>query len=402
MAYDLSDPDFLINPQPQLARMRSEGALVQIKIPLIGKTWVTTTDAAARQVLKNSDLFVRNAVKSGGTSIQKKFWFLPNFLKPLLANMTSLDGDDHKRIRSLVDQAFARSEIEELRPQLWDISNGLLDQIPAGQEIDLIETYCRPLPLAAICALLGIEDRDRERVTKMISPISSTNGALTLLLALPGLRKLIKHFHEDVAHTRLNPRPGLINEMIIASDKGHQLSDDELVAMIMTLFAAGHETTVHLIATGLRTLLGNPDLMRFAKDNPDKLPIMVEEFMRFGSPVIFTNPMFVAQDTEFEGIKLKKNDQITACLIGANYDEQRHSAPTDFQAERRPNAHLGFGHGPHVCLGIQLARAEAQIAIEAILKRFPKMQLAAPDLPPDYRKRPGLRGLKSLKVILDL
>jgi len=146
--------------------------------------------------------------------------------------------------------------------------------------------------------------------------------------------------------------------------------------------------------------LSNAQTRAVMNDAPDQIAIMIEEFMRHTSPVMMTKPHFVTQDTVFEGVSLKRGEMVAALLIGANHDPARHAAPEEFQPLRRPNPHIGFGYGPHICLGMQLARAEAQIAITQLFTRFPNIALADAKSPVRYIKRTGLHGLEKLNVVL--
>ncbi|MEJ6402591.1 cytochrome P450 [Yoonia sp. 2307UL14-13] len=401
MAYDLSDPEFLADPMPTLDRMRSEGALVQVKLPFIGKTWMTTTDAAARAVLKTPDIFIRNPYATSGKTLAQKFWYFPPFMKPLFQNMLGYDGDAHKRLRGLVDKAFNRVAIDDMRPGIAAIADGLLDRIDTSQSVDIIANYTRPLPLMAICELLGVPPSERDKVAGWIAPLSGPTTTWAMLRGFPGLWRIMRYFRADFERVRATPRAGLITDLVAVEDNGDRLSDDELLAMVVTLFIAGHETTVHLITMGIYGLLTHREERAALRERPNEVPLLVEEFMRFYSPVMMTKPLFTQKDTVVEGVPLKKGDQVAALLIAANHDSARFQTPETLVPDRRPNAHLGFGHGPHVCLGMQLARAEAQVAITRLLDRFPDVALARPDAPPEYTRRTGIRGLKQLKLRLD-
>lgn len=400
MDYDLGSPEFLANPASLLAQMRSDGPLVRVKLPIIGHMWLTTTDEAARAVLKNADLFARDPTKGTGKTLAQKYWFFPPFMRPLFQNMLAYDGATHKRLRGLVDQAFNKTTIADLRPRLVALSDALLDQSETNQPIDIIELYTRPLPLMAICDLLGVPQDELAKVARWIAPLSGPTSTWGILRGFPGLWRIMRYFRADFDRVRQNPRPGLITDLVQAEDAGDRLSDDELLAMVVTLFIAGHETTVHLITMGIYGLLTHPAARTALNERPEELPLLIEEFMRFYSPVMMTKPHFVQQDTVFEGVSLKQGDQVAAFLIGANHDSARFDAPERLIPDRRPNAHLGFGHGPHVCLGMQLARAEAQVALERLFTRFPHVALADPDAPPAYTKRIGIHGLTRLDLKL--
>jgi len=149
MVYDLTDAEFLRDPTPVLAQMRDDAAVVRIKIPLIGKIWITTNDATSRKLLKSPDLFARDNVKATGKTNAQKFWWLPRSIKPLMSNMLGVDGAEHARLRGLVDQAFSRTEIDDMRPALATMADGLLDAIDPHAPTEIISTYARPLPLRA-------------------------------------------------------------------------------------------------------------------------------------------------------------------------------------------------------------------------------------------------------------
>ncbi len=395
----MSDPDFLAAPDATLAQMRTDGALVRVKFPLLGTLWMTTTDAAARRVLKAPQDFARDGKASGGKSLAQRLWWMPSFVKVMALNLLGTDGDAHARLRGAVDRAFARQSVEDMRPALTGIADTLLAQIDPTQPIDIMSNYARPLPLRAICLLLGIPDADRDRVVKWIAPISTANSGFDILRALPGLWRLMRHFKRDFAQVRKTPRAGLVSDLI--HDPDSDLTDQELLSMVTVLFIAGHETTVHLITNSLNAILRSPDLQQYLTDHPDKPPLMIEEFMRHTSPVLVTKPMFVTHDMEFEGIALKKDDMVMAGLLAANHDPDRHADPAKTVPDRRPNAHLGFGHGPHICLGMQLARAETQVALTRFFARFPNARLADPTAKPKPLGKVGMNGLARLDVVLE-
>ena len=264
-----------------------------------------------------------------------------------------------------------------------------------------VAAYARPLPLLAIWDLLGIPEADRGKVQRWISPISAPVGALSMLKAMPGFYKLIKYFRAEFEAVRTTGgRPGLIRELVLAEQDGDRLNEDELLGMVVTLFVAGHETTVHLISNAIVGCLDMEGLGQRLAANPDAAPIAIEEFMRYFSPVIMTKPLFVVEDTEVEGMALKRGDKVGALLIGANHDPGRVEAPEAMRPDRRPNPHLGFGHGPHVCLGMQLARTEAQVALERLFVRFPALDFAIPRAEVGRSRRIGIRGYKSIPIRL--
>lgn len=390
--YRLNDPSFLRDPSQMLEKMRADGSITRVKVPLIGMCWITTTDATARELLKDEANFSRNPANAGGRDISRYYWFLPRFMRPISRNILGLDGEEHRRIRNSVEKSFSRLYIDELRPEIRQIADNLIDRFDPSKPIDVIQDYARPLPLAVICALLGIKRSLRTELARAIAPISGPTGTLMLLRALPGLHKALKLLRAEIDAIRQTPREGLLSELI--HNQTSSLGDDEILSLAFVLVVAGHETTLHLISNSIFSLSDGVTAL------PENMDQAVEEFMRFFSPVMMTKPLFVRKDVEFHGQSLKQSDKVLALLIGANHDPYRFNAPDEQQLNRRPNAHIGFGFGPHVCLGMQLARAETQIALEQLFKRYPDLRRTPKDAPPDYAQSFGMRGLKSLKLRL--
>ena len=393
--FDIRDPAFLSDPGPMLAALRAQGPVARMRLPIMGTVHATTTDAATRALLKDPR-FVRNPRGRG----RNAYWFLPPFMKPLLRNVLMTDGAEHARLRGLVSQAFSRHSIEDMRPELERIADDLLRPLPGDAPVDMIASYCRPLPLLAICALLGIADEDRAATARMTAPLSSVSSAWGFVRAMPGLAALMRHFRRLIAEARTQPRPGLLAELVRARDGTDALGDDELLSMVLTLFLAGHETTVHLAGDAILALSDHPEDRAALERDPAAIPIAVEEARRFMSPVMMTKMLFPTEPLEFEGVALKPGDKIIALLIAANHDPDRVDAPSEFHRDRRPNPHMGFGHGPHVCLGMQLARLETAVMVERLLATRPDWRLAVPREAIRFRRSVGLRGLEALPLIL--
>ncbi len=399
-------PEFTADPAPHLAKMRAQGPLVKVKVPIIGTCWATTSDAVARAVLKDEVRFARNPANAGGRDMARMYWWLPRSLKPLLTTLLAQDGEAHKRLRKAVDGAFARMSIEDMKPELEKIAERLLADLPTGKPVDLVSTYARALPLEAICELLGIAPNLRQELSRAIAPISGPTNVWTILRGLPGLKRANRLLRAEIQRHAAHPSdtPGLLPLLVAQNHEPAYpvtnyapLTEEEILAMAFMLFVAGHETTLHLISDATYSLAQDPSLASKLLESP---ALFVEEMFRFHSPVMMTKPLFVRETMEFQGTPLKQGDKILALLAAANYDPNRFDDPDTLCPHRRPNAHLTFGFGPHVCLGMQLARAEAQVALTTLVKRYPNMRLANPSKPPNYSKRFGLRGLSDLKVIL--
>ncbi|MBM2576958.1 cytochrome P450 [Jannaschia sp. Os4] len=386
------------DPGPLLAALRGEGPLVRLRVPLVGEVWTTTTDEAARAVLKDVDRFARDPRPVTGRSLASTYWWLPKRLSPLLESLLTKDGDDHRRLRRLVDRAFAKQAIDDLRPRLAARADALLRGMDPGAPADAVAGYTRPLPFEAIVDLLGLPERSLGPLRRGVAPLSSISGPVSAVLGLArlgGVQRLLRAEIEDARH---EPRPGLLSDLVADMD-GDRLSDDEALAMVFTLFVAGHETTVHLLNACLLTLCDAPALRDAVAEDAGARALFVEEVMRHFSPVALTKAHYARADADVMGVRVRKGEAVMPLLFAANHDPARFDRPGNLRADRRPNAHLGFGHGPHVCLGMQLARAEAQVGVERMLRMFPRYELASATRP-GWTRRVGIRAPSGLSLRL--
>jgi cytochrome P450 len=168
--------------------------------------------------------------------------------------------------------------------------------------------------------------------------------------------------------------------------------------MVMLLLLAGHETTVHLVSNSILTVLQLSEVKRSLLDDWAKVESAVEEMLRYNSPAQFAKPRFVTEDVEFHGQALRRGEAVMPVLASANYDPARFDHPTEFQIDRPKNYHLDFGAGPHVCLGLKLARAETQVVLERLFTRWPNLTPTFESSNPDWSRRLGMRSLRTLRV----
>jgi cytochrome P450 len=397
---DLVSQAFARDPFPTYARLRNEGPVLQTKVPLMGKAWVATTYQAASEVLKDDETFVMEAKKVGKTLFTGVLRLLPRTLRALSDMMLRHDNPDHRRLRRLVDQAFSRHSVENMRGRIGVLCDGLLDSLAGRERVDLLEGWARPLPVAVICELLGLPDEDRRQFSGWVKGLLSSSSLLGMLLALPRLFRLLKYFRRHFEQCRRRPRPGLMTALVEAEQDGDKLSEDELMAMAFLLLLAGFETTVHLLSGGTLALLKTPEQKERLLDDWSLVSPAVEELLRFVSPVLVSEPRYVIRDLEFHGQPLRRGDYIMACLGAANADPARFPNPEKLDLSRSPNPHLTFGSGMHFCLGAQLARVEAQVGFERLFTRYPRLALAVADSELRYIGHMGLRGLAALPVRL--
>ena len=400
LGFDITSARFKADPSPTFAAMRTAGPVIPIRLPFVGRVWVTTTHAATLAMVKDNGLFVQEGRNAGKSGVAGFGWWLPKSIKALTNNMLQKDEPDHRRLRKLVDSAFARRDVLAMRPDVERVADRIIDRFAGKDEVELVDEYARQLPLAVICDLLGLPEADRVEFTALAQQALTINSALGLILAAGSFSKMLDYARRKIEASRRDPQPGLIGELVRAEDEGDKLDEAELVSMIVLLLVAGFETTRHLIADSVICLERNPDQKAWLLADPAvRIERAVEELARYASPVQSTKPRYVARDTEFFGAHLKRGEVIMALLAAANSDPAAFDQPDELILDRFPNPHLVFSSGVHFCLGMQLARVEAQSAIARLYARFPDLSLAEPDRI-DWIERLGIRGPKTLKVRL--
>ncbi len=396
--FNLADPGFLQNPAPMLAAMRDQGALVRVKFPFVGQIWVTTTHSGTSEVAKGKDRFF--LTERGAGLSNKGFaampWWAPPTIRAIANNMLGKDDPDHRRLRKLVDKAFARRGIHAMRTQIAAQADKRAKLLGQGT-VDMVPGFARRFPLEVIAELLAVPDKDRERFARFGGSLGDVSGPVSIVRLLRNLSRLRGDLKSMIHKMRSVPQPGLISELIAAEQDGDSLSEDELLSMVFLLLFAGFETTTNLISGAILALEQNPDQKRWLFEDFDaRLEPATEELCRFVSAVGGTKPRITAFDTTVEGQPIKRGEKVMALLYAANFDPAVFSEPEKLQLDRFPNPHLSFSTGTHFCLGMQLARVELQEALRALYTTFPKLALS--DDAPIYAKRPGHRALSSLKL----
>jgi cytochrome P450 len=366
-------------------------------LPTRETAWLITRFDDVAMLLKD-ERFVKdtiNALTPAQAANQR--WFRKVF-KSLKRNMLNRDPPDHTRLRGLV-KAFSPRLLEQMRGRIEMLTNDLLDAVQGRGRMDLIRDYALPLPTTVIAELLGVPVEDRHafhRGTNAI--ISAGSSSRAMLMALPSAWWLIRYIRKLVRKRRADPRDDLVSALARAEDDGDMLSEDELMAMVFLLLAAGHETTVNLIGNGTLALLEHPDQMDKLRNDPALIKPAVEELLRYTGPVEMATERYAREDVTMAGVTIPRGEMVFAVIASANRDERQFADPDTLDVTREPNKHLAFGLGPHFCLGASLARLEGQIAINTLLRRVPDMRLTVAPEVPRWRRGLLLRGLESLPV----
>ncbi|MEE9587103.1 MAG: cytochrome P450 [Hyphomicrobiaceae bacterium] len=398
LTLDLDSQAYKSNPFPTYARMHAELPVCRMKVPLIGRAWIVSPYDDVVALLKDSERFVQEPQNAGRRRRAGVGWWAPRLLRVLTENMLGRDAPAHRRLRGLVDQAFSRRHVMGMRPRIEAIADDLLDKMAASQDVDLMRDYARPLPLAVITELLGLPEEDRPKFTRWVRSMMRTPLVLRLLLSVPVMWQISRYLRGQFELCRESPREGLISGLVEAEEAGSHLSEDELLSMVFLLLLAGHETTVHLIGGGTFSLLRHPTELAKLKSDWSLIGSTVEELLRYCTPVEFSSIKYAVESTTIRGKEIARGDYVLAALAAANCDPTRFENPERLDIERNPNPHVAFGSGVHFCLGLQLARLEAQIALERLFKRYPELQLAVPAGNVKWLPALGLRGLDALPV----
>ncbi|HWX34117.1 MAG TPA: cytochrome P450 [Steroidobacteraceae bacterium] len=394
---DFTSQEYFRNPTAEIEKLRAAGPVVEVRFPLVGTVWTTTTQDLANQVLRDSGTFT---VRKDDGDVVGFWWWMPKIVRTIANNMLSADEPDHTRLRSIVDEAFRRQAVLEMEPRILAIAGELADGLFAeGSPSDLVDRYARKLPLAVICELLGLPLVDRPKFTAWASGFTRFTSAFGFLTVVPKIFAMKSYMEERLEAARETGGEGLIAELVRVEEEGGRISRDEMVAMLFLLLFAGHETTTHLISGSVHELLRDPGLRDWLEEDWSRANLAVEEFLRFVSPVQFSKPRFVRKDVELGGVRLKKGDKIMPMLAAGNFDPQANEHPGKLDLKRRPNRHVAFGAGIHFCLGHQLARIEGKCALRALFERWPKLELAIEDSSIRWRTRAGLRAIERLPVM---
>lgn len=396
--FDLQSAAFMRDPFPTFERMRATGPVIELKLPLMGRCWCTTTHAATMDFFKGSDKFASDGRNvPGGKSVVPRW--MPKSIKLLSENMLMMDEPDHRRLRKLVDAPFLARRIDAFRPEIARVTEQLLDQMEAEGQRDFVAGFARALPLIVICELLGLGGEDKRGFMRWTERMVRGVSVWHIFALIPALGKMLGYIRSEIAEARAGNRSGLLTELVEAEQDGDRMSEDELVAMVAILFVAGHETTTHLLSTSVATLCDRRDLLEQLQSDWSGLPQVLEELHRYNSPVAMTKPRLVRDDMEFHGARLKRGDKIIGGLASANSDPVMFPDPEmiDFARENAAR-HAGFGGGIHLCLGLQLARAEAQVALEQVFTRWPDLQVQTPPEQRQWITRLGLHGYRALPV----
>jgi cytochrome P450 len=386
-------PDFTEDPYPHYRRMRDQDPVHEHPLGF----WLVSRYDDVTALLR-AKLSVETRNLAGGMIAEQYEQLDPG--SALALSMLDRDPPDHTRLRALVTKVFTPKAITALEPMVAELVDRSLDRIADGGQVDLIDELAFPLPFAVISEMLGTPPADHARLRELSGTLVrslevQTDPAVIQAIA-EAEAELTEMMRDIIAWKRDNPADDLLTALIAAEHEGDRLTEDELVAQVLLLYVAGHETTVNLIGNGAIALLRNPDQLALLRANPDLAANAVEELLRYDSPVQQSRRITTAPHT-IGGREIPAGTFVIAGLASANRDE-RHFGPDagELRIDREDaRAQVSFGAGPHHCLGAALARLEGRLALGRLVTRFPDLSF---DGDVEWNGRLNLRGAAKLPV----
>jgi cytochrome P450 len=390
-AAELTDLD----QDPLFAEWRGQGGLARVRLPFGEPAWLATRYEDVKLVL--GDPRFSRAASEGRDEPR---------VRPLISqpgSILSMDPPEHSRLRRLVMKAFTVKRIEQLRPRAQEIADGLADaMLAAGPPRDLVEEFALPLPVTVICELLGVPYEDRGDFRHWSDAFLSTTRYTPEEVGECAVK--MRDYMAGLIHQRRqSTKDDLLSELVAARDEGDRLTEDELLSLGQAILVAGHETTASQIPNFVYVLLQHPDQLRIIQEDPKRIPQAVEELMRFVPLGIGGGiPRYALEDVQVGATLVKAGEPVMPSIVSANQDASVYHDPGTLDLLRAEASHVGFGHGPHHCLGAPLARMELQVAVGTLFSRLPNLRLLeeAED-PITWKKGLSTRGPERMMVTWD-
>jgi cytochrome P450 len=386
-------PEFIRDPYPHYRRLRAADPVHRSALGFFAATRHDDVSSILRDKRFGKDFAGRMTRRLGKEIMEEPVY------RSMRHWMLQQDPPDHTRLRGLVVKAFTARRVEDMRPRIQLIVDAAIDRVAPQGHMDLIADFAYRLPVTVICEMLGIPKEEHElfhagaRASgRLLDPVPLSRAELDEANA--GNLASAEYFRGLFELRRREPGDDLTTQLVRAEEEGSRLSNEELTANIILLFGAGHETTVNLIGNGLLALHRNPGELRRLQDDPSLIPNAIEELLRYDSSVQVTGRVAL-EDVTVGSTAVAKGEGVLCLLGAANRDPSVYPEPDRLDVTRRNIRPLSFGGGIHFCLGAQLARIEAEVAIATLLRRLPGLRLDDADHP-EWRPTFVLRGLQRL------
>jgi cytochrome P450 len=391
----------LENPYPVYSLLRTIRPVLRIPLEDFEGpgAWLLTRYQDVHSILRDPRF---SADRLRASIVRDNLDRMPAFLRQSgegLRTMLVMDAPDHTRVRKLVNKAFTPKRIAQLRGHIENIVERCISDMAEKKHCDLIHDLAEPVPAIVIAELLGVPTDDhrqfREWSSTLIAGIGAAGDPSRQAETQAAGEKILAYLQEIITARRKEPRDDLISAMIQTQEESDALTDLELLATSNLLLLAGHETTTNLIGNGMLSLLREPDELERLRRDPSLLPNAIEELLRFDSPVQATVRV-ATEDVEVGSQTIPGGAMVLLSIGAANHDPAIFDEPDRLDVGRDPNPHLAFGFGAHFCMGANLARLEAEVALGQLITRFAKIELE--DDAPEYRPNPILRGMSRLEI----
>lgn len=388
----LMDPAAIPDPHPLYKELRERAPIFKTAL---GGMWIVSGFENCRALLR--DPRVGSPDDGQGTVSRLQVDGSPRPVRDSENRpMLFLNPPDHTRIRGLVSRAFTPRRVERLRPEIAAQTDALLDEL--GGEGDFVDGLAFPLPANVISALVGVpeEQRDwlRTLIADLVPTIEPTASAEAMEKAGVAGTRAAEYLVGLIEQRRADPQDDMLSALIQASDGEDRLTQDEVISNVFLIYAAGFETTTHLLGNMVRQLVAHPDQLQRVRDDRSLIPSAVEEVLRFDPPVQLDG-RYVFEDIEIDGVTIEAGDSIITLLAAANRDPAVCVDPDTFDVERDDIQIMSFGSGIHYCLGAALARLEAQVVLERLIDRYDTWEITAE---PAWQPRITIRGVERLDV----
>jgi len=392
---DVLDRSFYLDPHPGYARLRAEAPL---SWDAAHDLWVVSRHEDITYVSTHADLFCSGHGVRPTQSID--------------LSIIGLDGERHIRQRRLLNQGFSPRMIRAMEERVRQVVTEVLDEVAAAGSCDFVTDIAVPVPLVVIAELMGLPVEDRFRLgdwsdrmmagegrtdpddPKILDATAAFTEYVTYVTAMVEDRRAARRAGRDTPDDIITILVGADEDGVLASSD--ELTEDELTMFLVVLLVAGNETTRNAIAGGMWAFDRAPDQWELLRTHPEHFATMADEVARFVSPVI-SFVRTATEDTELAGQRIAEGEKLLLLYQSANRDAAVFDRPDEFDVTRSPNPHVAFGVGPHVCMGINLARLEIRVLFEELVRRFPDLRVA-PGFTPAYAEHALVHAIETLPV----
>lgn len=400
--YDPFSLEVQKDPYPYYAELRERAPVHYVKP---ADAWAVSRYSDVLQIVKAPEVFSSHAMQDflGGGILKNRTEVSARRFGSLMESraLISTDPPDHTRLRHLVNRGFTPHRIQELEPRIREITSRCLDAVVTRGELDLMADFAIPIPVTVIAEILGVPAErfaDFKRWSDaIVQGVSLGRARPPTSELLAEMAEFVRFLSELVEARKAEPRGDLIS-LLVQKEEGGALTFEELMLFAIVLLVAGNETTTNLLGNAVNLLLDRPGDLAEVTQNPSLVPGLVEEALRFVSPIQML-PRLALRDTEISGQRIAEGQTVLVLFASANRDSRQFPRGDEFDLHRAPKDHVAFGFGIHYCLGAALARLEGRVALEELFARLPNLRRAEGRV--SYLESGILRGPKTLPVAFD-